>query len=82
MNNPNHGALDNKQLLSIIERIEKLNEESAAIATDIKEVYAEARNAGFVPKYVRQMVRLRKLDPDELDEMDELTKMYRSALGL
>lgn len=82
MKNTNHTTLDNKQLLGIIERIEKLNEDSAAINADIKEVYSQARSAGFDPKYIRQMIRLRKLDPDELDEVDELTKMYRSALGL
>ena len=78
----NHGALDNAQLLSIIERIEKLNDDAANIAADVKEIYKEAKSAGFDPKYIRQMIRLRKMNPDELDETDELTKMYRSALGL
>jgi len=78
----NHGQLDNQQLLTIIERVEKLNEETAAIAADIKEIYTEAKSAGYDPKYIRQMIRLRKLDPDELDETDELIKMYRTALGL
>jgi uncharacterized protein (UPF0335 family) len=78
----NHGALDNKQLLTIIERIEKLNEETSAIAADIKEIFTEAKSAGYDPKYIRQMVRLRRMDPDELEETDELTKMYRNALGL
>jgi uncharacterized protein (UPF0335 family) len=78
----NKGAIDNKQLLTLIERIEKLNEETAAIAADIKEIYTEAKSAGYDPKYIRQMIRLRKMDPDEIDEADELTKMYRSALGL
>lgn len=78
----NHGQLDNKQLLSIIERVEKMNEEAAGIAADIKEIYTEAKSAGYDPKYIRQMIRLRKLDPDELDETDELIKMYRDALGL
>lgn len=82
MKNPNHGAIDNSQLITIIERVEKLNEDSANIAADIKEIYSEAKSAGFDPKYIRQMIRLRKLDPDELDEADELTKMYRSALGI
>lgn len=82
MKNPNHGAIDNSQLITIIERVEKLNEETAAIAADIKEIYTEAKSAGFDPKYIRQMIRLRKMDPDELDETDELVKMYRSALGL
>ncbi len=82
MKQANHGALDNEQLLKIIERVEKLNEDAANIAADIREIYSEAKSAGFNPKYLRQMVRLRKLDPDELDEADELTKMYRSALGI
>ena len=82
MKNANHGAIDNSQLLTIIERIEKLNEDVANIAADMKEIYAEAKSAGFDPKYIRQMIRLRKLDPDELEETDELTKMYRSALGI
>ena len=82
MKNANHGSLDNQQLLSIIERVEKLNEDAAAIAADIKEIFTEAKSAGFDPKYIRQMIRLRKMDPDELDETDELTHMYRTALGL
>ena len=82
MKNPNHGAIDNQQLVSIIERIEKLDEDAAAIAADVKEIYSEAKSAGYDPKYIRQMIRLRKMDPDELDEVDELTKMYRDALGL
>ncbi len=78
----NHGALDNQQLITIIEKIERLNEDAAAIAADIKEVFAEAKSAGFDPKYIRQMIRLRKMDHDELMETDELTLMYRNALGL
>ena len=54
MKNANHGSIDNVQLTSIIERIEKLNDESAAIAADIKEVYNEAKSAGYDPKYIRQ----------------------------
>lgn len=74
--------IDNAQLMSIVQRIEKLNIDAALIATDIKEVMAEAKSAGYDPKYVKKMVDLRKLDPDELDEQDELTKMYRDALGI
>lgn len=82
MKNANHGAIDNQQLMTIIERIEKLNEDTANIAADIKEIFSEAKSAGFDPKYIRQMIRLRKLDPDEIDEQDELVKMYRAALGI
>ena len=82
MKNANHGAIDNAQLISYIERIEHLNQDAAAIAADIKEVFDEAKSAGYDPKYIRQMIRLRKMDADELDEQDELTKMYRDAIGL
>ena len=78
----NHGAIDNKQLIQFIERIEKIGEETDALAADMREIYTEVKDAGFDPKYVRQMVRLRKMDPDELSENDELTKIYRNALGL
>lgn len=82
MKNANHGTLDNEQLLSIIQRVEKLNEDAAQVAADLKEVMSEAKSAGYDPKYIKKMVDLRKLDPDELDEQDELTKMYRDAIGL
>ena len=73
---------DGTQLLSIIQRVEKLNEDAAAIAADLKEVMSEAKSAGYDPKYIKKMVELRKMDPDELDEQDELTRMYRDALGI
>lgn len=74
--------MNHELLLQFIERIEKLEEDKANIQADIKEVYSEVKSAGFDPKYVKQMIKLRKLDPDELDENDELTKMYRDALGM
>jgi len=74
--------IDGAQLLSYIQRVEKLNEDAAAIAADIKEVMSEAKSAGYDPKYIKQMIKLRKMDNDELDENDELTKMYRRAIGL
>lgn len=74
--------LNKDVLLSIIERIEKLNEDAENISSDIREVFKEAKMQGFDPKYIRQMIKLRKMDSDELDETDELTKMYRKALGL
>ena len=73
---------DNAQLLSLVQRIEKLNEDAAQTAADIKEVLSEAKSAGYDPKYIKKMIELRKLDRDELDEQDELTKMYRDALGI
>lgn len=73
---------DNAQLLSIVQRVEKLNEDQAAIAADLKEFMSAAKSAGYDPKYIKKMVELRKMDPDELDEQDELMKMYRDALGI
>lgn len=73
---------DNAQLLSFVQRVEKLNEDQAAIAADLKEVMSAAKSAGYDPKYIKKMVELRKMDPDELDEADELTRMYRDALGI
>jgi len=77
-----NSQIDGSQLLSYIQRIEKLNEDAAQIAADIKEVLGEAKSAGYDPKYIKQMIKLRKLDNDELDEADELTKLYRKAIGL
>lgn len=74
--------MDATLLKSFIERIEKRNEEAEQIAMDIKEIYSEAKSAGFDPKYIRQMIKLRKMDADEIDEADELTQMYRQALDL
>lgn len=74
--------LDGTHLLSFVQRIEKLNEDAEAIATDIKEVYTEAKMSGFDKKYVKEIIKLRKLDPDELSEQDELLRMYRQAAGL
>lgn len=74
--------LDGSHLLQYIERIEKLNEDAEAIASDIKEVYTEAKMSGFDKKYVKEIVKLRKLDPDQLSEQDELLRMYREAAGL
>ncbi|MCL2629884.1 MAG: DUF2312 domain-containing protein [Alphaproteobacteria bacterium] len=78
----NKGGIAADQLVSIVERIEKLNEEAANIAADIKEVYAEAKGIGFDVKYIRQIVRLRKLDPDEISEADEMLALYREAIGI
>lgn len=82
MKNANHGAIDGAQLKTFVERTESLEEEIAALNADKAEVYKEAKSVGFDPKYIRKLVQLRKLDPDELDEADELLKMYREALGL
>ncbi|MDA0367144.1 MAG: DUF2312 domain-containing protein [Proteobacteria bacterium] len=70
------------QLRSFIERIERLEEEKAALSSDTREVYAELKGTGFDPKIVRQIVRLRKLDTAELQEQEALLDTYKAALGM
>ena len=70
------------QLRAIVERIEKLEEEKAAIAGDIKEVYAEAKANGYDTKVLRQVVRLRKQDSAERQEIEALLDLYLHALGM
>jgi len=69
------------QLKSIIERIERLEEDKAAVMADLKEVYAEAKGNGFDVKILRKVVRLRKQDKAKRDEEDALLDLYLSAIG-
>jgi uncharacterized protein (UPF0335 family) len=70
------------RLKSFIERIERLEEEKAATAADIKEVYAEAKGTGFDIKIMRQVVRLRKMEQADRREQEELLDLYQRALGM
>ncbi len=70
------------RLKSFIERIERLEEEKAALAADIKEVYSEAKSAGFETKIMRQVVRLRKMDSNDRQEQEALLDIYKHAIGL
>lgn len=71
-----------EQLKSIVERIERLEEEKKAIGDDIKLVYAEAKANGFDTKVLRQVVRLRKLDITERQEQEAVRDLYMQALGM
>jgi uncharacterized protein (UPF0335 family) len=70
------------QLKSIVERIERLEEEKQALADDIKEVYAEAKANGFDTKTLRTIVALRKQDAAERQEQESLLDLYMQALGM
>jgi len=70
------------QLTQYIERIERLEEEERAMMADIRDVYAEAKATGFDPKIMRQLVKMRAMDRDLLQEQDELLQTYRAAVGL
>lgn len=78
----NFGGVAGDRLRSLIERIERLEEEKRATSEDIKEVYAEAKGGGFDAKIMRQIVRIRKMDANELDEQEALLDTYMSALGM
>lgn len=70
------------QLKSLIERVERLEEDKRTIADDIKEVYAEAKSTGFDTRIMRQVVRLRKMEDHERQEREALLDLYQSALGM
>ena len=70
------------QLRSIVERIERLEEEKKAIADDIKDVYGEAKGNGYDTKALRTIIRLRKQDASEREEQDAILDLYKQALGM
>ncbi len=70
------------RLKQLIERIERLEEEKAGLADDIRDVYAEAKSAGFETKIMRQIIKLRKMDSQKRIEQEELLDLYKSAIGL
>jgi uncharacterized protein (UPF0335 family) len=76
------GGVAGAQLKSLIERIERLEDEKRALGEDIKEVYAEAKGTGFEPKIMRQIIKIRKMDKDEHDEQESLLDVYKRALGM
>jgi uncharacterized protein (UPF0335 family) len=79
---PDVGGIAGERLKSFIERVERLEEEKRALAEDIKEVYAEAKGVGFDVKIMRQIVKIRKMDQDDLDEQETLLDVYKRALGM
>ena len=70
------------QLRSIIERVEKLEEEKKAISDDIRDVYAESKGNGYDVKALRTIVRMRKQDPNERAEAETILETYMQALGM
>lgn len=75
------GGVAADRLRSFIERIERLEEEKKALAEDIREVYSEAKGAGFDIKVMRQLIKLRKMDNDDRSEMEAILDVYERALG-
>ena len=79
---PDVGGIAGERLKSFIERIERLEEEKKALAEDIKEVYAEAKGVGFDTKIMRQVIKIRKMDQNDMDEQEALLDIYKRALGM
>lgn len=74
--------MNKDELLQMIEKIERLNLDAEQIACDIKDVYNEVKSKGYEPKYVKQIIKLRKMDKDQIDEQDENMLMYRKLLEI
>lgn len=81
-NRSNSGTVAANHLRSFVERVERLEADKAAIADDIKEVYAEAKGAGFDTKALRKIVSERKQNADDLAEFESILDLYRHALGM
>lgn len=81
-NDPKNVKLYADRLLSLIERIERLEEERKGITSDIRDIFAEAKGAGFDVKTMRAVIKLRKLNAADRDERDFILETYRKALSI
>ena len=71
-----------ERLRSFVDRIERLEEERAALGADIREIYSESKGEGFDTKTLRQVVRLRKLDKADFQEREAMLDLYKRALNM
>ena len=76
------GGIAADRLRAFIERVERLEEEKAALVADIREIYAEAKGVGYDTKIMRQIVRMRKIDSQDRQEQEAILDLYKSALGM
>lgn len=72
----------NNQLKSVVERIERLEEDKKAVSDDIREVYAEAKGNGYDVSALKAVIRLRKMDAAKREELESIIEIYREALGM
>lgn len=75
-------AVAQDQIRAFVERIERMEEEKASVAADIKEIFAEAKGNGFDTKALRRVIKLRKMDQGEREQQDALVDLYMVALGM
>jgi len=78
---PGHNTTEDR-LVSIVGRIERLEEERKSLSNDIKDIMVEAKGAGYDVKVLRQVLRLRRMDSEDLANEDALLDLYRRALGM
>ena len=71
-----------ERLRSLVERIERLEEERKALGGDVKDIYAEAKSAGFDVAVIRQFIAIRRKEPADVEEQQTLLDVYRKALGM
>jgi uncharacterized protein (UPF0335 family) len=76
------GGVAADRLRSLVDRIERLEEERKALGSDIKDIYHEAKSAGFDPKVLRALIALRRQEAAEVEELETLLDVYRRALGM
>ena len=76
------GGIAADRLKSLVERIERLEEERRALASDIKDIYLEAKSAGFDCEVLRALIKLRRKEPADVEEQETLLDTYRRALGM
>lgn len=76
------GGIAVDRLRSLIERIERLEEEKKVIQSDIRDIFAEAKSAGFDVKIMRTIIKLRKMNAADRDEQEFILETYRKALDL
>lgn len=82
MSNTEIGSIAADRLRSLIERIERLEEEQKALSSDIRDIFAEAKGAGFDVKIMKEIIKLRKMNVADRDEQEFLLETYRKALDL
>ncbi|MBO5037918.1 MAG: DUF2312 domain-containing protein [Alphaproteobacteria bacterium] len=76
------GGIDSTRLNSLIERIERLEEEKKGLSSDIRDIYAEAKGVGFDVKIMKAIIKLRKMNQADRDEQEFLLETYRKALNV
>ena len=74
--------VNNEQLLQFVERIERIENDIASLKDDEKQIYSEAKSAGYDVKALKQIIKIRKADPDKLEQEEAIVENYKTALGM